>query len=123
MARRGASRPRLRVLMGAAVALGPGKARLLDAIDEAGSISAAARMMSMSYRRAWTLVEAMNRDFRSPLVVTSAGGAGGGGAGVTPAGFEALKRYRAMEQKAAKAVAPEIDAFAKLLARVPSEDD
>jgi len=123
MAKRGETRPRLRLLVGAAVALGPGKARLLDAIDEAGSISGAARAMGMSYRRAWTLVEAMNRDFRDPLVETNAGGAGGGGAGVTAAGHEALRRYRAMEEKAAQAVAGEIDAFAGLLARVPTEDD
>jgi len=123
MAKRRETQPRLRVLMGAAVALGPGKARLLDAIGETGSISAAARAMGMSYRRAWTLVEAMNRDFRNPLVVTTAGGAGGGGAGVTPTGKEALRRYRAIEQKAARAVAGEIDAFADLLARVPPEED
>ena len=123
MARHRETRPRLRLLIGAAVALGPGKARLLDAIDDAGSISGAARAMGMSYRRAWTLVEAMNRDFREPLVETTAGGPGGGGAGVTEAGHEALRRYRAMEEKAAYAVAGEIDAFAELLARVPPEED
>ncbi len=123
MAKRGETRPTLRLLLGAAVALGPGKARLLDAIAEAGSISAAARAMGMSYRRAWTLVEAMNRDFRAPLVATNAGGAGGGGAHVTDAGHEALRRYRAMESKAARAVADEIDAFADLLARVPPDED
>jgi len=121
MAKRGETEPRLRVLMGAAVALGPGKARLLDAIGETGSISAAARAMGMSYRRAWTLVEAMNRDFRKPLVETNAGGAGGGGAVVTAAGADALRRYRQMERKAARAVAGEIDAFAELLVRVPPE--
>ena len=107
--------------MGAAVALGPGKADLLQAVAESGSISAAARAMGMSYRRAWTLVEAMNRDFREPLVATSAGGSGGGGARVTPAGREALGRYRAMEDKAAAAVADEISAFAGLL-NAPGED-
>ena len=56
------STPRLRILMGAAVALGPGKADLLDAVEQAGSISAAARNMGMSYRRAWILIEALNRD-------------------------------------------------------------
>ena len=55
-------------MMGAVVSLGPGKAALLEAINRAGSISAAAREMGMSYRRAWNLIEAMNGDFRLPLV-------------------------------------------------------
>jgi len=107
--------PRLRILLGAAVALGPGKADLLEAIARTGSISAAARDMKMSYRRAWTLVEAMNRDFRDPLVETAAGGAGGGGARVTDSAQDVLVRYRAMEEKAAEAVAAEIDDFTALL--------
>ena len=115
MARAREATPRLRILMGAAVALGPGKADLLDAVADAGSISGAARAMGMSYRRAWTLVEAMNRDFRNPLIETSAGGSGGGGAHITDAGREALRRYRAMEDKASAAVADEISAFSDLL--------
>jgi molybdate transport system regulatory protein len=113
------SSPRLRILMGAAVALGPGKADLLDAVDQAGSISAAARNMGMSYRRAWILIEAMNRDFKQPLVETSAGGSGGGGAQVTAAGNDALRRYRAMEHKATAAVKKEMSAFANLLNDLP----
>lgn len=105
----------MRILLGAAVALGPGKADLLDAVAEAGSISGAARSMGMSYRRAWMLIEAMNGDFKKPLVETSAGGSGGGGARVTETGFEALRRYRAMEKKASSAVKKEITAFADLL--------
>lgn len=115
------STPRLRILMGAAVALGPGKADLLDAVEKAGSISAAARAMGMSYRRAWVLIEAMNRDFREPLVETAAGGSGGGGAQVTAAGREALRRYRAMEDKASAAVEDEISAFADLLNDLPPD--
>ena len=115
------SMPRLRILMGAAVALGPGKADLLDAVDQAGSISAAARAMGMSYRRAWILIEAMNRDFKKPLVATSAGGRGGGGAQVTAAGNEALKRYRAMEDKATAVVKKEMSAFAGLLNDSPDD--
>ena len=109
------SNPRLRVLMGSAIAIGPGKADLVDAIHRTGSISGAAREMHMSYRRAWTLVEAMNRDFRAPLVETSAGGAGGGGAQVTVAAREVLARYRAMEEKAAAAVTGEMAEFSALL--------
>ena len=107
--------PRLRIMMGAVVSLGPGKADLLEAINRAGSISAAARDMGMSYRRAWNLIEAMNGDFRLPLVKKSSGGVGGGGAVVTTAGFEALERYRSIEKKAAKAVRNEIAAFSSLL--------
>jgi molybdate transport system regulatory protein len=107
--------PRLRILLGAAVALGPGKADLLEAIAQCGSISGAAREMHMSYRRAWTLVEAMNGDFRQPLVETAAGGAGGGGARVTDAAQDVLKRYRAMEEKAAAAVTGEMAEFSALL--------
>ena len=115
------STPRLRILMGAAVALGPGKADLLDAVEQAGSISAAARTMGMSYRRAWILIEAMNRDFKQPLVKTSAGGSGGGGAQVTMAGQEALRRYRAMENKATAAVKKEMSDFAALLNDSPQD--
>ena len=115
MAKTRESMPRLRILLGAAVALGPGKAALLEAVEEAGSISGAARAMGMSYRRAWTLIEAMNLDFKKPLVQTSAGGSGGGGARVTDSGRDALRRYRAMEEKASAAVKKEITAFADLL--------
>ena len=108
-------RPRLRVLLGTEIAIGPGKADLLDAIARSGSISAAAREMGMSYRRAWNLVEVMNRSFRNPLVETLTGGSGGG-AQVTELGADVLTRYRTMETKAAVAVAPEMKAFARLMA-------
>ena len=107
--------PRLRILLGKAIAIGPGKAELLQLIGETGSISAAAREMGMSYRRAWTLVETMNGAFREPLVEAATGGRGGGGARVTDFGREALKRYRAMEEKAQRSVTAEMDAFAELL--------
>lgn len=107
--------PRLRILLGRSIAIGPGKAELLGLIDETGSISAAARAMGMSYRRAWTLVETMNTAFREPLVAAATGGKGGGGASVTAFGHEALKRYRAMEDKAAASVTAEMDAFTEML--------
>ena len=110
------AKPRLRILLGAEIALGPGKADLLEAIARTGSISAAGRELGMSYRRAWNLVEVMNRSFRSPLVETLTGGAGGGGARVTELGADALTRYRVMETKAAIAVAPEMKAFVRLMA-------
>lgn len=107
--------PRLRILLGAEIAIGPGKADLLDAIARSGSISAAARAMGMSYRRAWQLVETMNRSFQAPLVETAKGGAGGGGARVTPLGEDILRRYRAMEAKAARCIAPEMADFTAFL--------
>lgn len=102
-------------MLGSATAIGPGKADLLGLIDETGSISAAAREMGMSYRRAWKLVESMNAAFRDPLVEAVVGGRGGGGARVTDAGHDVLRRYRAMEDKAADSVAADLDAFGDLL--------
>jgi len=109
------ARPRIRLLIGDSVALGPGKARLLEAIGESGSIAAAARSMGMSYGRAWQLVQAMNGDFRGPLVERATGGRGGGGAALTELGRDALDRYRAMEAQADAAVATALDEFATLL--------
>ena len=82
--------------------MGPGKADLLEAIAETGSISAAARQMRMSYRRAWILVDTMNTCFKKPLVDTSKGGADGGGARLTPLGTNVLARYRALAVTADK---------------------
>lgn len=109
-------KPKLRILLGAEIAIGPGKADLLDAVARTGSISAAAREMGMSYRRAWLLVDTMNRCFKRPLVEASKGGSGGGGARITEQGLDVLARYRAMELKAAASVAAEMRAFTKLLA-------
>ncbi len=114
--------PRLRILFGEAIALGPGKAQLLETIAATGSISAAARRMGMSYRRAWLLVDTMNRCFRAPLVETSHGGRGGGGARVTDLGHEVLQRYRHMERRAAQAVAEEMADLQRLLAPHPPDD-
>lgn len=111
-------KPRLRILLGAEIAIGPGKADLLDAIARTGSISAAAREMGMSYRRAWLLVDTLNRCFKAPLVEASKGGSGGGGARVTELGLEVLARYRAMELKAASSVAAEMREFSRLLAEL-----
>ncbi len=109
-------KPKLRILLGAEIAIGPGKADLLDAVARTGSISAAAREMGMSYRRAWLLVDTMNRCFKAPLVAASKGGSGGGGARITELGLDVLARYRAMELKAAASVAAEMREFTRLLA-------
>lgn len=96
MSRSGEIQCRVRLKSGDDIALGPGKMELLQAIRDSGSISAAARSMGMSYRRAWMLVETMNRCFQEPLVTTATGGRAGGGATVTSAGEAALEAYGAM---------------------------
>ncbi|MFN3398220.1 MAG: winged helix-turn-helix domain-containing protein [Sulfurimicrobium sp.] len=113
------SKPRLRILFGYAIPIGPGKAELLEHIAETGSISAAARRMDMSYRRAWLLVDTMNQCFKSPVVETATGGKGGGGARVSDFGREVLRRYREMEDKASQAVAADMEQFVSLLAAQP----
>ncbi len=105
----------MRVLLGAATAMGPGKAALVDAIGRTGSISGAARDMGMSYRRAWQLVETMNQCFVHPLVETATGGRGGGGARVTDFGREVVRRYRVMESKAARSVAADMKALEDMM--------
>ena len=92
--------PRIRVIVGDQIALGPGKVDLLEEIDHSGSISKAARVLGLSYRRAWTLVDTMNKNFRSSLVEGSAGGKKGGGAHLTSLGRKMVKAYRTMESKA-----------------------
>jgi molybdate transport system regulatory protein len=107
--------PQIRIMFRKAIAMGPGKADLLRAIDATGSISAAARQMEMSYRRAWLLVDTMNQAFKSPVVVTLTGGKAGGGAAVTEFGKEVLRRYSAMEEKASASVAKELRIFADMM--------
>jgi molybdate transport system regulatory protein len=108
-------RPQLRISFRKSIAMGPGKADLLDAIAESGSISAAARKLGMSYRRAWLLVDTMNASFKAPLVETLTGGAQGGGARVTDLGRDVVRRYRAMEKKACASVAREMGQFSDLM--------
>ena len=108
-------KPQIRIMFRKAIAMGPGKADLLRAIGETGSISAAARQMEMSYRRAWLLVDTMNQAFKFPVVVTLTGGKSGGGAAVTDFGKEVLKRYQAMEEKARASVAQELRRFADMM--------
>jgi molybdate transport system regulatory protein len=110
-------RPRIRIKAGKDIALGPGKVDLLEAIERTGSISAGARELGLSYRRAWDLVETMNHCFKHPLVARIKGGKGGGGAQLTAEGRETLELYRSMETKALKAIDPEwktIQKFIKL---------
>ena len=92
-------------------AIGPGKIRLLELVGESGSISAAGRAMKMSYRRAWMLIDNLNRCFRSPVVETQLGGTRGGGAVLSAFGHDVIARYRAIEQAAAKATATKLAAL------------
>lgn len=93
----------VRIDLGTGDGFGPGKADLLAAVAATGSISAAARSMSMSYRRAWLLVDATNRLFGKPCVATSPGGRAGGGARLTPFGARVLATYRAIVSAAGRA--------------------
>ncbi|PWB42072.1 MAG: LysR family transcriptional regulator [Rhodocyclales bacterium] len=117
----GRLRARLRFVLEPDIALGPGKADMLEQIRETGSISAAGRLMGMSYKRAWLMVESMNRCFRRPLVEAAKGGTRGGGARLTPVGEEVLAQYRRMEAKAAKAIQAELRALQRLAAP-PAKD-
>jgi molybdate transport system regulatory protein len=108
-------RLRLRVVFGDGRMVGPGKADLLELIRDTGSISAAGRAMSMSYKRAWTLVEEMNAAFREPLVASTRGGTRGGGAALTAAGEAVLAHYRAIEAAAVEAGAADIAAIRAML--------
>lgn len=114
--------PRIRILLGSSIAIGPGKAALLEAIDETGSIAAAGRRMGMSYRRAWVLVKTMNACFREPLVEAAKGGIGGGGARLTATGERVLALYRTMEDHAATAVLGDMAQLRPLLLPEPPED-
>ncbi len=91
---------KLQLYCGDEIAMGPGKADLLDAIAREGSISAAGRALGMSYRRAWLLVDTMNRCFEKPLVETHPGGGKQAGARLTPEGQAALAAYRALSSQA-----------------------
>jgi molybdate transport system regulatory protein len=112
---REAPKPQIRIMFRKAIAMGPGKADLLRAIAETGSISAAARRLGMSYRRAWLLVDTMNQCFKSPVVETLTGGKAGGGAAVTAFGKDVLQRYDAMQEKASASVVRELRSFANLM--------
>jgi molybdate transport system regulatory protein len=93
----------VRIDFGSDRALGPGKVRLLETIERTGSISQAGRTLGMSYRRAWLLVDDLNRCFRQPVVTTKPGGARGGGAALTRFGRALIKSYRSIEAQAATA--------------------
>jgi molybdate transport system regulatory protein len=113
----------LRVVLDGGVAVGPGRAELLEHIRDLGSIAAAGRAMGMSYRRAWTLVDATAREFGAPVVEAAPGGARGGSASLTELGARILGLYRSIEAKAAQAAAPELSALCALARPAGRSDD
>lgn len=111
------ARFRLRVTVGDAIAIGPGKIALVEAIERTGSITAAARSLGMSYRRAWLLLDALNRSLATPAVTTAQGGPHGGGSVLTDTGRELIALYRRIEADAARTCAADLARIVGLLAR------
>ncbi len=114
-------RLRIRIVFGDEEMIGPGKAELLERIDRCGSIAAAGREMGMSYKRAWQLIGTLNAMFCNPLVDSTRGGPGGGGAVLTDAGRTVLSLYRAFESDAADAGAARLGEMQALLRDIPAE--
>lgn len=120
MARRPTSAPgltHLRVTLSDDFYVGPGRADLLEHIADTGSISEAARRMKMSYKRAWSLVQALNEGWGAPLVETARGGAGQGGATLSRAGRDVLARYRSMEEATRAAIASDVASLRRNMSR------
>jgi molybdate transport system regulatory protein len=108
-----------RLMLDDEIAFGPGKADLLDAIQATGSISAAGKQLGMSYRRAWMLVDSMNRCFQQPLVQTATGGTQGGGTQLTETGLDVLKRYRVLQNEINQLSAQHFPELKPLLRKKP----
>lgn len=106
-------RIKLSIVFESGARIGPGKAKLLESIRDTGSISAAARDMRMSYKRAWVLLDSMNQAFTRPLVTAAPGGTGGGGALLTALGVEVLERYRRIHRLADAQAADDLTAMAR----------
>jgi molybdate transport system regulatory protein len=106
---------RMRIRSGGAVALGPGKVELLEAVREFGSISAAARSLDMSYRRAWLLIDELNRSLKSPATHSEQGGQSGGGCTLTPVGEAIVRLYREVEEEASRSCAKQIAELVRLI--------
>ena len=102
---------RISIVFESGARIGPGKATLLESIRDTGSISAAARDMGMSYKRAWVLLDSINQAFTEPVVTAAPGGSGGGGAVLTPFGAEVLERYRRIHDQAATIAADDLAAL------------
>src|SRR6516164_5174278 len=106
------ARVRVSIVFESGARIGPGKAKLLESIRDTGSISAAARDMGMSYKRAWVLLDSINQAFTEPVVTAASGGAGGG-ASLTPFGVEVLERYNRILDRAATNAVDDLAALAR----------
>ncbi len=111
------ARFRFRITAGEVIAIGPGKVQLLEAIEQTGSITAAAKSLDMSYRRAWLLLDELNRALKQPAVDSAKGGSSGGGSGLTPLGRELIETYRRIEHTAEVACAADIRRLTRMLSR------
>lgn len=114
-------RPRLRIMRGAEIALGPGRADLLELIARTGSLRSAAKRMGISYMRAWQLIKYTNQCFREPIVEAVRGGKTGGGARLTADGLKAVALYRRMEKESERAAKVPWTHLKKLLRRPEPE--
>jgi molybdate transport system regulatory protein len=103
---------RFRVDFTPACSLGPGKIDLLESIERTGSLRQAAQALGMSYRRAWLLLDGLNRSFSEPATTASVGGHGGGGVTLTPFGLEIVRCYRSAEQAVEAAAQAEFQSVA-----------
>jgi molybdate transport system regulatory protein len=111
---------RLRVAAGERVAIGPGKIALLEAIARTGSLTAAAKTLDMSYRRAWLLLDEVNRALQQPAVESNKGGVHGGGSALTGTGLELIALYRRIEQTAQRECAGDLRRIFDLLTLPPA---
>jgi len=109
----------LRIDLGPGMRIGPGKIQLLENIAALGSIAAGGRELGMSYRRAWELIESLNKTFGSPVIEPKIGGKQGGGATLTPLGLSLVTRYRAMEKAARAATKAHFEALAIEVPKAP----
>lgn len=106
---------RMRVRSGDAIAVGPGKIALLEAIQATHSITQAAKSLDMSYRRAWMLIDQLNGSLKKPAVASANGGKDGGGSELTTVGVALIDLYRRIEARAAEACANEIETLLRLV--------
>src|ERR1700681_1424752 len=107
------ARVRVSIVFESGARVGAGKAALLESVRDTGSISAAARDMGMSYKRAWLLLDSMNQAFTEPVTTAAPGGAGGGGAVLTAFGAEVLERYRRIQERAEATAGDDVAALAR----------
>jgi len=116
-AARPVARFRIRITTGDVIAIGPGKIALLEAVIETGSITAAAKHLDMSYRRAWLLLDELNHALRRPAVDSAKGGAHGGGSAITDTGLALIELYRRIEATAARTCEADLAKLIGLVAR------